>query len=138
MPRVLGVDWGTRRLGLAVSDPTGTLASPHGIVERGDDPDADRRAVLAAARAVGATRIVVGLPRSLSGREGASARAARAEAAGLAALAGPDLPVELHDERFSTRTARAARATRRRTARRAPLDDAAAAVMLQSYLESRR
>jgi putative holliday junction resolvase len=135
---VLGVDWGTRRLGLAVSDPTGTLASPHGIVERGDDPDADRRAVLAAARAVDATRIVVGLPRSLSGREGASARAARAEAAALAALAGPDLPVELHDERFSTSTARAARATRRRKARRAPLDDAAAAVMLQSYLESRR
>jgi putative Holliday junction resolvase len=135
---VLGVDWGTRRLGLAVSDPTGTLASPHGIVERGDDPDADRRAVLAAARAVDATRIVVGLPRSLSGREGASARAARAEAAALAALAGPDLPVELHDERFSTSTARAARSTRRRKARRAPLDDAAAAVMLQSYLESRR
>ena len=138
MPRVLGVDWGTRRLGLAVSDPTGTLASPHGIVERGDDPDEDRQAVVAAARAVQAVRIVVGLPRSLSGREGSSARAARAEAAALEALAGPDLPVELHDERFSTKTARAARQGSRRKARRRPVDDAAAAVMLQSYLESRR
>jgi putative Holliday junction resolvase len=136
---VLGVDWGTRRLGLAVSDPTGTLASPHGIVERGDDPDADRRAVVEAARAVDAGQIVVGLPRSLSGREGPSARAARAEAAALAALAGPDLPVEVHDERFSTVTAeRLTRGTRGRRARRRPVDDAAAAVMLQSYLESRR
>jgi putative Holliday junction resolvase len=138
LPRVLGVDWGTRRVGLAVSDPTGTLASPHAILERGDDPEADRRAVLAAAHAVDATRIVVGLPRSLSGREGPSARAARAEAAALEALAGPDLPVELHDERFSTVTARAARRGQRRSARRRPVDDAAAAVMLQSYLESRR
>jgi putative holliday junction resolvase len=137
--RVLGVDWGTRRLGLAVSDPTGTLASPHGIVERGDDPDADRRAVVEAARAVDAGRIVVGLPRSLSGREGPSAGAARAEAAALADLAGPDLPVEVHDERFSTVTAeQLTRGTRRRRARRRPVDDAAAAVMLQSYLESRR
>jgi len=121
-----------------VSDPTGTLASPHGIVERGDDPDADRQAVVAAARAVEATRIVVGLPRSLSGREGPSARAARAEAAALEAVAGPDLPVELHDERFSTATARAARRGGRRTVRRRPVDDAAATVMLQSYLESHR
>lgn len=135
---MLGVDWGTRRIGLAVSDPTGTLASPHTIIERSDDPDADRRAVVAAARAVGATRIVVGLPRSLSGREGPAARAARAEAGALEALAGPDLPVELHDERFSTTTARAARRNRRRAARRRPVDDAAAAVLLQSYLESRR
>ncbi len=121
-----------------MSDPTGTLASPHGIVERGDDPDADRRAVVAAARAVRATRIVVGLPRSLSGREGPSARSARAEAAALEAVAGPDLPVELHDERFSTATARTVRRGRRRKARRRPVDDAAAAVMLQSYLESHR
>ena len=108
-------------------------------MERGDDPDADRRAVVEAARAVGAGQIVVGLPRSLSGREGPSARAARAEAAALADLAGPDLPVEVHDERFSTVTAQQlTRGTRRRRARRRPVDDAAAAVMLQSYLESRR
>ncbi|HEY6319439.1 MAG TPA: Holliday junction resolvase RuvX, partial [Acidimicrobiia bacterium] len=67
-----------------------------------------------------------------------SARAARAEAAALQDLAGPDLPVEVHDERFSTVTAERATRGRRRSARRRPVDDAAAAVMLQSYLESRR
>ena len=83
---------------------------------------------------------MVGLPRSLSGREGPSARAARAEAEALQALAGPDLPVELHDERFSTVTARrgVAAGGARRAARRRPVDASAAAVMLQSYLESRR
>jgi putative Holliday junction resolvase len=140
---VLGVDLGTRRIGLAVSDPTGTLAGPHGVLERGGDADADRRAIVRAAREVGAARIVVGLPRSLSGRDGPAARAARAEVAALEAVAGPDLPVELHDERFSTVTARRAlagatpgRARRRR--RRTGVDAAAAAIILQSYLESRR
>jgi putative holliday junction resolvase len=136
---VLGVDLGTRRVGLAVSDPSGTLATPHGVLDRGDDPDADRRAIVAAARDVGATRIVVGLPRSLSGREGPAARAARAEVAALRAAAGPELPVEVHDERFSTVVAeRALAAGGRRRARRRPVDAAAAAVILQSYLESRR
>jgi len=138
--RVLGVDLGERRIGLAVSDPTGTLAGPHQILDRSGDPAADRRAVVAAARELGATRIVVGLPRSLSGRDGPAARAARAEAEALRAEAGPDLPVELHDERFSTVTAhqsvRASGAGRK--ARRRPVDDVAAAVILQSYLESRR
>lgn len=140
MARVLGVDLGARRIGLAVSDPSGTLASPHTILERSGDPAADRRAVVAAARELGATRIVVGLPRSLSGRDGPAARAARAEAEALRADAGPDLTVELHDERFSTVTAQqSVRASgARRKARRKPLDDVAAAVILQSYLESRR
>ena len=140
MARVLGVDLGTRRIGLAVSDPSGTLAGPHEILQRSGDPAADRRAIVAAARELGATRIVVGLPRSLSGRDGPAARAARTEAAALATEAGPDLPVELHDERFSTVTAQqSVRASgARRKARRRPLDDVAAAVILQSYLESRR
>ena len=140
MPRLLGVDLGTRRIGLAVSDPTGTIAQPHGILDRSGDPAADRAAVLAAARAVGATRIVVGWPRSLSGRDGPAARAARAETEALRGDAGPDLPVDLHDERFSTATAQRARRASgaRRGARRRPVDDLAAAVILQSYLESRR
>ena len=140
MARVLGVDLGEQRIGLAVSDPTGTLAGPHQILERSGDPTADRRAVVAVARDLGATRIVVGLPRSLSGRDGPAARAARAEAEALRGEAGPDLIVELHDERFSTVTAqqsvRASGAGRK--ARRRPVDDVAAAVILQSYLESRR
>jgi len=141
--RILGVDLGTRRVGLAISDPTGTLAGPHGVLERSGDEDADRRAIVAAAREVGAERIVVGLPRSLSGKDGPAARAARAEVAALEAVAGPDLPIELHDERFSTVTATRALAAGspgrpRRRRRAAGVDAAAAAIILQSYLESRR
>ena len=143
MGRILGVDLGTRRIGLAISDPTGTLAGPHGVLERSGDAEADRRAVVAAAREVGAERIVVGLPRSLSGRDGPAARATRAEVAALEAVAGPDLPIDLHDERFSTVTATRALAASspgrpRRRHRRSGVDAAAAAIILQSYLESRR
>lgn len=134
------MDLGTRRIGLAVSDPTATLAEPHAILERTGDPDRDRQAIVAAAHEVGATRIVVGYPRSLSGRDGPAARAAAAETEALRAAAGPALPVELHDERFSTTLARQAVAAggARRKARRRPVDAVAAAVILQSYLESTR
>jgi putative Holliday junction resolvase len=136
--RVLAVDLGERRIGLAVSDPTGTLASPLRTLERGSDPDLDRAAIVAAAREVEAQVIVVGLPRSLSGREGPAARGARAEASALAELAG-EIRVELHDERFTTRDAERALAAagRRGRDRRAHVDAAAAAVMLQSYLDAR-
>jgi putative Holliday junction resolvase len=137
---MLGVDLGTRRIGLAVCDATATIAEPHTILERSGDADADRRAIVTAARDVGATRIVVGYPRSLSGRAGPAARAATAEVEALRDVAGPDLPVDLHDERFSTELARRAVATggARRKARRRPVDAVAAAVILQSYLESQR
>lgn len=139
MARVLGVDLGEKRIGLACSDPSGVLASPLGAIQRGGDPDADRAAVVAAAEEAGATVIVVGLPRSLSGREGPAARGARAEAAALAerAEAAGGIRVELHDERFTTREAqRALRAggTRARE-QRDLIDAAAAAVMLQSWLD---
>lgn len=139
---MLGVDLGERRIGLACSDPAGILASPLRTVVRSGDPDADRAAIVAAASEVGATTIVVGLPRSLSGREGPAARAARAEAAALAdrAEAAGGIRVELHDERFTTRDAqRALRAggTRARD-QRGHIDAAAAAVMLQSWLDGHR
>ena len=84
-----------------------------------------------------ATRIVVGLPTSLSGRDGPAAKAAREEAAELAAVAGPDLPVELYDERLTTVIAERAlvEAKMRRDARKRVVDKVAAAVMLQSWLE---
>jgi RNase H-fold protein (predicted Holliday junction resolvase) len=65
--RVLGVDLGERRIGLALSDPTRTVASPHDVLTRSGDRTADHQAILAAAAAAGATTIVVGLPVSLSG-----------------------------------------------------------------------
>jgi len=133
--RALGVDLGSRRIGLAVSDATGTLASPHSVLERSGDEAADHAAVAAVAAEVGARVLVVGLPLSLSGRDGPAARAARREAAALAH--GTGLAVELLDERFTTVTAgRALRAGGgRRAARRAAVDKVAAAVLLQAWLD---
>ena len=137
MGRVLGVDLGSRRIGLAVSDPSGTLASPLAVLERTGDRDADHRAILDAAREAEASTVVVGLPRSLSGREGPAARDARAEVAELRELADEGLNVELYDERFTTVTAERSlvEAGVRRDARKRVVDKVAAAVMLQGWLE---
>ncbi len=136
--RVLGVDLGSRRIGLALSDPTRTVASPHDVIVRSGEPTEDRRAIVAAARAAGATVIVVGLPLSLSGRTGPAAKAALAEAAALQAAAGPDIDVVVHDERLTTVTAERSLAEGRvrRNERRRVVDKVAAAVMLQTWLES--
>jgi putative Holliday junction resolvase len=139
MGRVLGVDLGSRRIGLALSDPEGRVATPHTVIERSDDPADDHRAILTHAREAGASRVVVGLPLSLSGDVGPAARAVLGEVDTLRALAGGEVTVETHDERLTTviaergmRAAGAGRAARRRN-----VDASAAAVMLQSYLEAR-
>jgi putative Holliday junction resolvase len=138
--RVLGVDLGERRIGLALSDPTRTVASPHDVLTRTGDRTADHQAILAAAAAADATTIVVGLPISLSGRTGPAARAALAEVEELRAACGPGIEVVAHDERLTTVTAERSltEARVRRSARRRVVDKVAAAVMLQSWLESGR
>jgi putative pre-16S rRNA nuclease len=138
--RTLGVDLGSRRIGVALSDSRRTLAFPWGVVERGGDPAADRRRVAEIALEVGAATVVVGLPLSLDGRHGAAARAAAEEARQLAAeLARAGVAVETFDERLTTVSASAALAEggrKGRDARRA-VDSAAAAVLLQAWLDSR-
>lgn len=131
--RALGVDLGSVRVGVALSDPTGTLASPLTVLARSGDV-LDRLAALAEEHAVGA--VVVGLPRSLDGRERRAAVAARAEAGLLAKRVA--VPVHLQDERLSTVAAHAGLAAAGRTARqrRGSVDASAAAVLLQSWLES--
>jgi putative pre-16S rRNA nuclease len=135
--RVLGVDLGSRRIGLALSDPSGTLASPLAVLKRSGDRAADHRAIVAAAREAEADTIVVGLPRSLSGREGPAARDARAEVAELVQVAGDGVSVEMYDERLTTVTAQRTlvEAGVRRDARKRVVDKVAAAVMLQGWLE---
>ena len=135
--RMLGVDLGSKRIGLATSDPTGTIASPRSVLDRAGDPGQDHRAIVAAAREGEAEMIVVGLPLSLSGADGPAATAVRAEVEALQAVAGPELPVVLHDERLSTVTAERGllEAGLRRDARRNVRDAVAAAVILQSYLD---
>jgi putative Holliday junction resolvase len=125
--RVLALDYGTARCGCAISDPTGTLVRPLDAVE---PPDAGRIAKLASEHDV--ERVVVGLPISLDGQEGAQARLSRDFAAELGDLL--DMPVETYDERLTTTMAtRSAR-----EGARADEDSLAAAHLLESYLASRR
>ena len=122
--RILALDHGTARCGCAVSDPLGTLATPLDAVER---PDTRRGLAaivrLAADREV--ERVVVGLPLTLAGEEGEQAAAARVFAERLAREL--DVPVELHDERLTTRLAE-------RTGGGSDVDSRAAAHLLESYL----
>jgi putative Holliday junction resolvase len=126
MTRVLALDYGRARCGCAVSDPTGVLATPLAAVPT----PATRRGIgrlRALAAELGAERVVVGLPLSLSGADSAQTVETRAFAQRLqAALA---VPVELYDERFTTRLAE-------RSGGRADEDSRAAAHLLESWLAS--
>jgi putative holliday junction resolvase len=124
---VLAVDPGEARAGCAISDPSGTIATPLAVVE---PPDPAAIAQLATERE--AERVVVGLPVSLDGQEGPQAHAARELRDALAARL--DIPVETYDERLTTRLAEASR----RGGASSPPDALAAAYLLESYLASRR
>ncbi len=102
--RVLALDYGSARCGCAVSDPTGTIVTPIDPVER----PGTRRGMLALAALVherDVQRVVVGLPLSLRGEDTAQTRETREFAERLARRLGDGVPVELHDERFTTRMA---------------------------------
>lgn len=135
--RALGVDLGERRIGLALSDPTRTVASPHEVLTRAAKVADDHAAILAVARDAGATTIVIGLPLSLSGRIGPAAKAALAEIDALRQAAPPEIEVLAHDERLTTVTAERSlnEARVKRDARKRVVDKVAAAVMLQSWLD---
>jgi putative holliday junction resolvase len=132
----LGVDVGSVRVGVARSDPGGILASPLTVLRSGPG-ELDELAALAAT--AGAIEVIVGLPTSLSGREGAAAAAARSFAADLAGRLAP-IPVRLVDERFTTTQAHDAlrRGGKDSRARRPVVDAAAAAVLLQAALDTER
>jgi len=138
---VVGVDLGERRIGVAVSDGTGTLASPRATIERSGDGDAHWEALTALVEEVGAGRVVVGLPLSLNGRRGPAARAAQADADELARRLEPGgVTVETFDERLTTVSAERSLAAAGRLGqkRRQVVDQAAAAVLLQAWLDTRR
>jgi putative Holliday junction resolvase len=124
--RVLALDHGSARCGVAVSDPSGTLATPLEPVVRPDTRKGLQR-IRALVAETGAERVVVGLPVSLSGGDSDQTRAARAFAERL--RASLPVPVELYDERFTTTLAR-------RAGGDAALDSRAAAVLLDEWLTS--
>lgn len=135
--RALGLDVGSKTIGLAISDPLGLFASPVETLKRSGRA-ADVRAVLAVARTRGATTLVVGLPQRTDGTEGPSAVESRRMAAALLE-AEPSLAVEFVDERFTTVSAeRALRESGvKGTRRRAVVDQVAAHFILQQWLDSR-
>jgi putative holliday junction resolvase len=123
--RVLALDYGAARCGVAVSDPSGTLATPLEPVLR---PASKRgfAALVALVTSSGAERVIVGLPLSLSGGDSAQTRETRAFAARLGAAVA--VPVELYDERFTTALAL-------RSGGSGSLDSRAAAVLLEEWLQ---
>ena len=135
--RVLGIDAGERRVGVAMSDETGTLASPITVLDRrgGLSPVLDRLSEMVRGERV--ERAVVGLPLNADGSEGRQARRARDFARLAERVLG--VPVSLWDERLSTQEAEALlRAQGRnltRLRRRGQIDAVAAAVILQDYLD---
>jgi putative pre-16S rRNA nuclease len=135
--RVLGIDLGTKRIGVAISDPDRRVATPIEVLTRSGDRARDHRAIAALVEEWEAERVVVGLPLSLSGKMGPAATAAVAEAEELAAVVG--VPVETSDERLTTVTAdRTLMAMNLRAdARRRVVDKVAAAVILQTWLDAR-
>ena len=135
--RVLGIDLGSVRIGIALSDPSRTVASPHSVVARSRDHATDHHAILELARAEEVTAIVVGLPLSMSGASGPAARAAEAEIEELQKVVGSDIAVVPHDERLTTVSAERSlgNARMKRARRREVVDKVAAAVMLQSWLD---
>jgi len=134
----LAVDVGSVRVGVAASDPTGTLASPVEVLRR-DRKGSDVEALVALATEREAIEIVVGMPRTLRDRPGPAAEAARAYALDLARRVAPT-PVRLVDERLSTVQAQRSLHETGHTVRssRSRIDAAAAVVVLQSALDSER
>ena len=124
--RVLALDHGTVRMGAALSDPSGTLATPLPVIE-----PPEPRAVSELVAEHGVERVVVGLPLHLSGEEGSQAALARSFCAELEAMLS--VPVETYDERLTTRMADSTR----RAGAGAARDSIAAAHMLEGYLASR-
>ncbi len=137
--RAVGIDLGSRRIGIAVTDSAGTMALPRTTLVRTGDPARDRRLLVDLVLEEEAVVVVVGLPLSLDGSRGRAATEAADEAAALGSLLAPHrVEVELFDERLTTVTAHQSLAAGGASGRkrRGVVDQAAAAVMLSAWLDS--
>lgn len=133
--RLLGLDIGEKRIGIAVSDEGQILSSPWGMVEQGKRSISEIGRI---ARETGATAIVAGLPTGMSGREGSQAAETRRFADAVELELG--LPLAYWDERLTSSQAERMliESGMRRKERRGQIDALAASLMLQSYIDSRR
>ena len=150
--KAIGIDLGERRVGVAVSDPDGIVATPYAVIDlrailgisakrpRQASPQASSQALCRKlqeiASEVNAEAVVVGMPLSLDGDSGPAARSAEVQIAALSEAL--DIPVLTHDERFTTAIAERAmlEADLSRKRRKKSIDKSAAAVMLQSWLDA--
>ena len=135
--RVLALDLGSKRIGVAVSDRSGTIATPLTVLARTGSRQDDHRLIKALVDEEEAELVVVGLPLSLDGSVGPAARRAVAEVGELTSVVG--VPVETFDERLTTVSADRVLLEQgmRAEARRRVVDKVAAAVMLQAWLDGR-
>ena len=136
MTRALGIDLGSKRIGIAISDPSGTIASPLTMIARSGSLRRDHAVIAALAEEEQVATIVVGLPLNMNGSVGPAAQAAIKEAKALATVVS--MPVVTFDERRTTVTADRAliEGGISAQARRKLVDKVAAAVMLQTWLDS--
>src|SRR5579862_2257666 len=136
-PRFLGLDVGNRRIGVAVSDELGLTAQPVLTLERKRNPRDDLRSISRLARKFGVTAIVVGNPVRLSGEESSQTSKTQAFANQLGEIT--ELPIHLWDERLTTHEAHRIlyQAGRKRQEHRRVVDQVAATLILQSFLDDR-
>ena len=135
--RAIGIDLGEKRIGVAISDSSGNLATPYEVVLRTGDRAQEHRQIRAIVEEVEAEIVVVGLPLSLDGSEGKAAKAAREEAKAIGQIVS--LPLEMHDERFTTVEAERVLKEQGLKApeRRKGVDKVAAAILLQAWMDGR-
>lgn len=135
--RAVGVDFGSKRIGIAICDSGGLVATPHETIKRVGDESVEHGRISEIAGAIGAATIVVGLPIDLDGEIGPAARSVQSEVRRLGKRM-PSLEVVVHDERLTTVTA--ARSLReqgvRGSSRSEVVDQLAAATILQSWLDA--
>lgn len=138
MGRVMGIDWGQRRIGVALSDESRTIASPHSVIKRGGSLDRDLTAIADIAADNEVEEIVFGLPVRLDGRVGPEAEGVLEVVEKLRAKV--QIPVDTWDERLSTAAAERALigGDVSRSRRKNLVDQVAAALFLQAYLDKNR
>ncbi|MCH1614304.1 MAG: Holliday junction resolvase RuvX [Acidimicrobiales bacterium] len=133
--RAVGVDLGSKRIGIAISDSDGMVATPYEVVKRSGDREQDHRRIHTIISEVEAEILVVGLPLSLNGEEGRAAQGARHEAEEI--KKDLKIPVVMHDERYTTVEAERSLKEQDLNAvqRRKIIDKVAATVLLQAWLD---
>lgn len=136
--RCLGLDLGSKRIGVALCDPEERVATPLTVVERSKSRAHDHANIARLVEEYEVEAVVVGLPLNMSGKVTAAAQSAKEETEQLRAAL--EIPVHLYDERLTTVTANRSlmEMEMKSDARRRVVDKVAAAVMLQAYLDHRR